>query len=620
MLRVGKSRCSANITMDPDEINIQFGFNEAIKDEVKVMDGARWNPERKSWRVKNNHRNRFALGFLQGEPVFSRYDADLLAFQPKRGLLTEGGVLFNHQANIVRHMITRRQCIIAAEMGCGKSLAAIEALEYLRGLLGPTEAWYCSPKVALLSVKLDFQKWNAGFYPLFHTYQEMTKLLTHWDKGRKPPRIVVLDESSRLKSPEAKMSQAALHLTNAMRDHWGEDCYVILMSGSPAPKSPLDWWMQCEIARPGFLREGTSRKFLDRMALIKKMQGESGIAWPKVITFRDSDDKCGICGKYSDHELHKYDHFTMLTRVAGTDADQQPHQFVGMVNEVKKLYARLDGLVQVTLKKDCLDLPEKVYRRIKLKPSKYMMNLAKMVRKTAGTAANALTLLRELSDGFQYQEKLVGTKTCLDCGPDGKMEVNGEQQTCIYCGGKRVFKQFETEAVEVDTPKTQALTDVLEELDESGRIVIGGAFQGTIDRICATVIKAGWQVIRRDGRGWFTTLGETDPGELVKIFQRERECPGSEKLAFIGHPKSISMGLTLTASDTILCYSNSFDAEDRIQFEDRIHRPGSRGANIIDLCHLPVDEYVLENLGKKRDMQKITLGEIDTVLESENGD
>jgi hypothetical protein len=70
------------------------------------------------------------------------------------------------------------------------------------------------------------------------------------------------------------------------------------------------------------------------------------------------------------------------------------------------------------------------------------------------------------------------------------------------------------------------------------------------------------------------------------------------------------MGLTLTASDTIIYYSNDFNGESRVQSMDRIHRPGCRGANIIDLIHLPVDEFVINRLDYKLDLQKITMGDI----------
>lgn len=73
------------------------------------------------------------------------------------------------------------------------------------------------------------------------------------------------------------------------------------------------------------------------------------------------------------------------------------------------------------------------------------------------------------------------------------------------------------------------------------------------------------------------------------------------------------MGLTLTASPAAIFYSNDFKAENRMQAEDRIHRIGmdeSRGATIIDLFCLETDRMIYENLLKKKDLQRITMGDI----------
>ena len=82
------------------------------------------------------------------------------------------------------------------------------------------------------------------------------------------------------------------------------------------------------------------------------------------------------------------------------------------------------------------------------------------------------------------------------------------------------------------------------------------------------------------------------------------------------------MGLTLTASPTIVYYSNDFNAESRIQSEDRIHRMGmdvNRGATIIDIVHLSSDELVLNNLRNKRKLQSLTLGEMNVQLAALEG-
>ena len=42
----------------------------------------------------------------------------------------------------------------------------------------------------------------------------------------------------------------------------------------------------------------------------------------------------------------------------------------------------------------------------------------------------------------------------------------------------------------------------------------------------------------------------------------------------------------------------------------------NRGATIIDLIHLPTDDYVLANLQKKRELQDISLGQIVEAIET----
>lgn len=605
-LILGSNRVLAHLDYRDDLIHVSFGFNNAIKDEVKAMEGARWNPTSKCWTVKNSQRNAFALDYLLGKNPFERYDRQLIEWKPSRDKLME------HQVLAVRHILTRGCSYVAADPGTGKTLVAIEVTETVR----PKNCWFVGPRVALLSVKLEFEKWKAGYFPRFMTYEEMTKLMLNWTGGD-APQMVWFDEGHKLKTPTAKRTQAALHLANAVRDRWGNDAYVTVMSGTPAPKSPLDYWAQIEVARPGFIREGTPDKFMDRIALRKKMETDSGVAYPKLVTFYDDPKKCKECGRYADHAIHTPEADFIIS---GTD--EKPHAYVPSVDEVSKMVKRLEGVMLRINKNECMDLPEFVYRKIELKPSKQTLSYAKMLKKSAGGAAQVLIVLRELSDGFQYHEKLVGTTPCEHCNGKGEDQRYTAEQSlsdlkCIHCAGKGCFKEYETQTIECPTPKDQALLDIFEEKEDDGRLITFGAFHGTIDKICALTLKAKWDFICRDGRGWKTSLPVKDEAELIKIFQRE--IPYDGNINFIGHPKSVSMGLTLTASDTIVWYSNSFDGEDRQQGRNRIHRPGSRGAIMIDLVHLPVDQLVLDNLDKKDVLQAVSLGDIDAALESCEG-
>src|SRR5581483_9892769 len=195
---------------------------------------------------------------------------------------------------------------------------------------------------------------------------------------------------------------------------------------------------------------------------------------------------------------------------------------------------------------------------------------------------------------------------------------------CPACGGSGRQPTYTREAVQVAFPKEQVLRDILDEHDDVGRLVIYAGFTGSVDRCADICKKEGWNIIRVDGRGWYSDMARggkpiLEPTELLETFQsQDREVREDfPRIAFVGQPGAAGMGLTLTASPTIFYWSNDFNAESRIQSEDRIHRPGmdvNRGATIVDCIHLPSDKMVLDNLRVKRDLQNMTLGEMQRAL------
>ena len=81
---------------------------------------------------------------------------------------------------------------------------------------------------------------------------------------------------------------------------------------------------------------------------------------------------------------------------------------------------------------------------------------------------------------------------------------------------------------------------------------------------------------------------------------------------FVSNPHTGGRGLTLTAADTMIFYSNSYDLELRLQAEDRIHRIGQDNrCTYVDLV-VPgtVDEKILDALRKKVKISNEVLGEV----------
>jgi hypothetical protein len=645
VLFLNKKPVPVTFTLIGSKVKLSFPFCRPMINEIKAsFDGARWNPEPdKCWTIKDCPHNWFQIAFLSGENPYARFDSEYIDWKPDPRIV-KGKIVYpyEHQVELTRFILSRHYCVGAFEMGTGKTLSMIYAIEES----GFDDWTWVGPRSALKSVELEFKRWGAKVMPRFITYNALKPLLEKWEPGRKAPRGLVLDESQKVKNSTAIRTQAAMHLADAIRNDWGWDGFVVLLSGSPAPKSPVDWFAQCRIAMPGYLKERDHFRFRDRLAVMSEQQNGMGQAFQKIDTWRDSEEKCAKCGKEAEHYIHTFE------CIAESD---DGHAFEKGANEVAKLSGRMQGLVLVKKKAECLDLPDKQYRIIECPPSKSTLRAAQMIANRSTSAAKALILLRELSDGFQYTEEKTGEELCPVCTgsrvslqhvytgpektwqflatlyPEDVLSVYSDPEevildpvrhpdlyrevpsACVCCNGRGQIDTYSRSWDRVDCPKDDALNGLLEEYEDVGRLVIYAGFEASIERCVELVAKAGWDWMKFDGKGVKSSLAGNVNGWL------EHFQGGEGKMAFIGQPGAAGTGLTLTASPAIVYYSNDFNGDSRIQSEDRIHRIGmdaNRGATIIDLFHLPTDKYVLENLKLKRKLQDISLGVVQEYLKN----
>jgi SNF2 family DNA or RNA helicase len=598
----------------------------ALKNEIKAMKGSIWHGKKKDdgrqiWSIEDCTRNNFQLDFMQGGNPYENWDQPLKNFSYTRPL-------YDHQKLMSDHVLTYHYKILAAEMGTGKTLSAIEVMERS----GELDWWWVGPKSGLAAVEREFEKWGLTVQPKTMTYERLRIIMETWEPGQPAPAGVIFDESSRLKSWRAQRTKAAMHLADAVRKEHGWGGYVVLMTGTPAPKSPVDWWSQCEVCYPGFVKEGSAKAFEWRLGIFK-MQKTDGGNFYKRLSWRDDENKCDDCGKFADDEIHDPNNVF----------DEGVHEYIPSKNEALYLSERLDGLVLPLAKKDCLQLPEKIYRSVVLEPSSTIKRVARALGKSALSAVQGLTWLRELSDGFQYRDKQCERtpfKPCPVCKGEGEYErwfidgqpssapINDEEwegyekkmAVCDRCDGSGQIEHIIREAKEVPCPKDQAIRELLEENEDQGRIVIFAGFQGSVDRIVKLCHKQQWNVVKVDGRGWITKpcndekASKSDPKAALAYWADL----DNERVAFVAHPESGGMGLTLTESRMAVFYSNDFKPESRIQGEDRIHRPGmdeNKGATIVDLFHLGTDTRVLNVLKDNRRIEKMTLGEFKEICD-----
>jgi len=551
----------AKVVEHEGRLCISFGYNKNLLQEIKGLEGAKWHPDDKYWSCllpSESMRNTLTLGYLTANEIGS--DEDLKRYLKPVTPTESHRPLYAHQSDFLNRVLSYQRFMIAGEMGTGKTLALIEAMERIKEakLGGPDEDlfWIIAPKSALRAWVEELRKWDAKIKPRLITASapSISKAVSSVDT---PPLVLVLDESSVFKNMKAQRTSYVYQLSCMMRKAWHGKEYVIEMTGTPSPRDPTDWWSQVEILQPGWLREKNRSQLQRRLAYLEEQEGPHGVYW-KVLGWNEE--------------------------------------------EIRDLSHRLDPIRVVCFKKDCLDLPDKQYRRIILTPPPEVLTAAKVLARSCATTLEALNRIRQLSDGFQYEKEYIETTE-----PDGTASARELRTT-----------QF------VTTPKDEALKDILEEHvnTEANRVVIYAGFTASVDKVTQLCLDEGWDVIRVDGRGWKVFSGVPGHQEVLSgaeselsIFQDKESYP--RPTAFVANPESGGMGITLTASPTIVYYSNSFKAESRIQSEDRIHRPGldpNRGATIVDFIYLPTDELILGNLKMKRDMQSLSLGQIKEVL------
>ena len=249
-------------------------------------------------------------------------------------------------------------------------------------------------------------------------------------------------------------------------------------------------------------------------------------------------------------------------------------QVVNYFKNIGELSDKLKNFSYRVLKEDCLDLPDKIYvkRNIALTPEQ--LKVYQQMKTTAlailnGKQVTSVTVLTQLMRLHQ-----------ITCGhftaDDGSTQI-------------------------IKNNRISELMNVLEEIE--GKAIIWANYQHDIVQIQKAIEK---EYDKDYAVTYYGLTPQDERQENIKKFQNDPNCR-----FLIGTPQTGGYGITLTAANTVIYYSNGYDLEKRLQSEDRAHRIGQKKAvTYVDLItEKTVDEKIVKALRKKINIASEVLGE-----------
>ena len=249
-------------------------------------------------------------------------------------------------------------------------------------------------------------------------------------------------------------------------------------------------------------------------------------------------------------------------------------QLVNGFKNLGELSDKLQPFSYRVLKDDCLDLPDKIFikRQIQLSPDQ--RKLYEQMKQ------EAMAILKG------KQSTTVNTLTQL---------MRLQQITCGH------FTADDGGTQPIANNRIAELINVLEETE--GKAIIWAHYQYDITSIIEAVVKKYGQESIVDYYG-LTPQDERQPN--IKRFQDDPKCR-----FIVGTPSTGGYGITLTAANTVIYYSNGYDLEKRLQSEDRAHRIGQKkSVTYVDImADDTVDEKIVKALRKKINIASEVLGE-----------
>lgn len=271
---------------------------------------------------------------------------------------------------------------------------------------------------------------------------------------------------------------------------------------------------------------------------------------------------CGIYGTYYYSFINKYCEVDYFNKVTALKNGQEFH-------------SKMHSIAFRKTKKECLDLPPKIYEKELIEMIPDQKQVYKEMEKDAIAS---------------YKDK-----TCA-----ATVVITKFLRLSQIAGGFFPDNEGGGEYI-IPNKKLERLVEIILELPVTEQIVIWARFQKEIEIID--------KALKEKNISCVTFYGKTSfkDKNIAKELFREKKVR-----AFIGNPSSGGKGINdLIGATTVIYYSNDYSAENRIQSEDRNHRNGTIKVLYIDLIMKDtIDEIVLTTIRQNIDFANALLNKM----------
>lgn len=498
---------------------------------------------------------------------------------------------FKHQMEGVKAIVKNKAFALFDEMGAGKSKQVIDAACVL-AQAGEIDTVVVIAPASVRSVwihpeigEIRKHSWTCNTVYEYHSKSEtiwedegpatqLSWLITNYEFLRQENRLtelikrlinrnvmLVLDESSYVKNRTAQQSKALYKLRqNCAR--------CVLLNGTPVTDNPLDLWSQFRI--------------LDERILFSKYKN--------------------------------FYHFRAHYAVMGGWKMKQVIQWVNL----KQLSSLLKPWVLRRLKKDCLDLPDKLFtvREVALEPATWaryrelkkeaVMSLPEGEMLLEPNAAVRVMRLSQITSGH------IGLGSSISLTAQGKPLNNNEP---IFMGGME----------DLSSEKLDWCVKYLTEECQARYVIVWCRWRRERERLAEMMNK--FSVINGTPTWVIEQLYGGQSKELRERAVNTFSIADAKYLRYVllAQPHAGGHGLNLIAATEVIYLSNDWSLGIRLQSEDRCHRPGQKNpVTYIDVLatgpkgQKSIDHIVHKALIRKEELARLTTSAWRAELEEDN--